>query len=59
MADWLEKAGLTVEETVDLSPDTDRDRQLTVTIWLARDQRQAATIDTPEGKRALAVAGRT
>ncbi len=59
MADWLEKAGLTVEETVDLTPDTGRDRQLTVTIWLARDQRQAATIDTPEGKRALAYAGRT
>ncbi len=59
MADWLDKAGLTVEQTVDLTPDTDRDRQLTVTIWLARDKRQAAASETPAGKRALAHAGRT
>ncbi|HTO31817.1 MAG TPA: metalloregulator ArsR/SmtB family transcription factor [Pararhizobium sp.] len=59
MEEWLEKAGLTVEQAVDLKPDTDRDRQLTVTIWLARDQRQASASDTPAGKRALAHAGRT
>ncbi len=59
MAEWLKKAGLTVEQTVDLTPDTDRDRQLTVTIWLARDRRQASASDTLAGKRALAHAGRT
>lgn len=59
MADWLEKAGLTVEQVVDLAPEADHDRQLTVTIWLARDRRQAFASDTPTGKRARAHAGRT
>jgi ArsR family transcriptional regulator len=58
MADWLEKAGLGVEQVVDLKPETDMDRQLTVTIWLARDRRQAAVPDVSAGARALARAGR-
>ena len=40
MAEWLERAGLSVEKAVDLKPESDR--QLTVTIWLARDRRAAA-----------------
>ena len=59
MADWLEKAGLSVEQVVDLKPKTDMDRQLTVTIWLARDLRQATISGEPAGARALAYAGRT
>ncbi len=59
MAEWLEKAGLSVEEVVDLAPEKDRDRQLIVTIWLARNQRQAAAADLSEGGRTLAYAGRT
>jgi len=42
MSEWLERAGLSVEEVVDLKaahPDADA---LTVTIWLARDQRAEA-----------------
>ena len=42
MSEWLERAGLSVEEIVDLKaahPDADA---LTVTIWLARDQRAEA-----------------
>ena len=40
MAEWLERAGLSVEKAVDLKPESER--QLTVTIWLARDQRERA-----------------
>lgn len=58
MADWLEKAGLSVEQVVDLKPETDMDRQLTVTIWLARDLRQAAVSEASASARALARAGR-
>ncbi|QLF70870.1 metalloregulator ArsR/SmtB family transcription factor [Peteryoungia desertarenae] len=35
MGDWLTKLGLTVEKIVDLRPDGDGSKGLTVTIWLA------------------------
>ena len=41
MSDWLSQAGLTLEKAVDLSPDHSRERQLTVTIWLARARERA------------------
>jgi ArsR family transcriptional regulator len=42
LADWLEKAGLDVEEIVDLKPAHSAADALTVTIWLARDRREPA-----------------
>lgn len=42
LTEWLEKAGLAVENIVDLTPAHSADDALTVTIWLARDQREAA-----------------
>jgi ArsR family transcriptional regulator len=42
MSEWLEKAGLAVEEVVDLKPAHSEEDALTVTIWLARDQRAEA-----------------
>jgi ubiquinone/menaquinone biosynthesis C-methylase UbiE/DNA-binding transcriptional ArsR family regulator len=36
---WLADAGLTVEKIVELSPDENVEKGLTVTIWLARDPR--------------------
>ena len=42
LAEWLEKAGLAVEEVVDLKPAHSAADALTVTIWLARDQRDRA-----------------
>ena len=43
LSEWLEKAGLAVEEVVDLKPAHSAADALTVTIWLARDQRERAT----------------
>lgn len=37
--DWLEQAGLALEQTIDLTPADPSADALTVTIWLARDQR--------------------
>ena len=42
LSEWLEKAGLAVEEVVDLKPAHSAADALTVTIWLARDQRDQA-----------------
>ncbi|MFC6445897.1 ArsR/SmtB family transcription factor [Shinella zoogloeoides] len=42
LSEWLEKAGLVVEEVVDLKPAHSAADALTVTIWLARDQRAEA-----------------
>ncbi|MEW9614766.1 metalloregulator ArsR/SmtB family transcription factor [Shinella sp. S4-D37] len=42
LAEWLEKAGLAIEEIVDLKPAHSAADALTVTIWLARDQRERA-----------------
>ncbi len=42
LSEWLEKAGLAVEEVVDLTPAHPAADALTVTIWLARDQREPA-----------------
>lgn len=42
MSEWLEKAGLAVEEIVDLQPAHAAADALTVTIWLARDTREQA-----------------
>jgi ubiquinone/menaquinone biosynthesis C-methylase UbiE/DNA-binding transcriptional ArsR family regulator len=44
IADWLEKAGLALEKTADLAPEGADEGKLTVTIWLARDQRVASNI---------------
>jgi ubiquinone/menaquinone biosynthesis C-methylase UbiE len=40
MSDWLRKAGLDVEQAVDLHPGLQGESGLTVTIWLARDPRR-------------------
>jgi ArsR family transcriptional regulator len=40
LREWLEKAELAVEEVVDLAPAHSDADALTVTIWLARDQRE-------------------
>ena len=45
VADWLKHCGLTVEKIVDLPGGSDRDRALTVTIWLARDPRLLIATD--------------
>lgn len=37
MAEWLGKAGLTVERIIDIPPGGQAERALTVTIWLARN----------------------
>ncbi len=55
MAEWLERAGLAVEKTVDLEPESDR--QLTVTIWLARDRRDAAPATGEDAAHAAAAEG--
>jgi ArsR family transcriptional regulator len=39
MAEWLENAGLEVEEVKDLHAGKQNDQNLTVTIWVARDRR--------------------
>lgn len=39
--EWLEQAGLALEQTIDLSSANGGPEALTVTIWLARDQRSA------------------
>jgi hypothetical protein len=44
MAEWLGRQGLTVEDVIDLPPETAAGRGLTVTIWLAR--RMAANAET-------------
>jgi ubiquinone/menaquinone biosynthesis C-methylase UbiE len=40
MSDWLRKAGLDIEQVVDLHPGHQSGQGLTVTIWLARDPRR-------------------
>ena len=50
MREWLERAGLSVERSIDLTDETRTGSAgLTVTIWLARDKRPvaASTPDTP------------
>jgi ArsR family transcriptional regulator len=42
LSEWLERAGLSVEKVVDLNPVQSDADALTVTIWLARDQREQA-----------------
>jgi len=39
LSGWLADAGLTVEKVVNLEPESDGGKTLTVTIWLARDPR--------------------
>ncbi|MCR9135617.1 MAG: metalloregulator ArsR/SmtB family transcription factor [Alphaproteobacteria bacterium] len=39
LSGWLSDAGLNIEKTIDLQPDTGGGKNLTVTIWLARDPR--------------------
>ncbi|MBP1873743.1 putative methyltransferase YcgJ [Ensifer adhaerens] len=47
MTDWLAKAGLQLEKTTDLSPEGTDGGKLTVTIWLARDQRAVEESEAP------------
>lgn len=56
IGEWLEKAGLALDEALDLAP-KDGDGALTVTIWLAHDRRPAVTNETSEGEKTLAYAG--
>ena len=50
MTDWLRKAGLDVEQAVDLHPGHQSGQQgLTVTIWLAHDPRRLMASQSSEG----------
>ncbi|NEI30922.1 ArsR/SmtB family transcription factor [Rhizobium ruizarguesonis] len=49
MSDWLRKAGLDVEQAVDLHPGQQSGQRLTVTVWLARDPRRLMASQTSEG----------
>ncbi|WP_042119281.1 ArsR/SmtB family transcription factor [Rhizobium etli] len=49
MSDWLRKAGLDVEQVVDLHPGQQSGQGLTVTVWLARDPRRPMASQTSEG----------
>ncbi|PZU20426.1 MAG: ArsR family transcriptional regulator [Shinella sp.] len=44
MAEWLGKAGLTVERIIDIPPGGQAERALTVTIWLARSPLTVAIV---------------
>ncbi|WP_310416361.1 metalloregulator ArsR/SmtB family transcription factor [Mycoplana sp. BE70] len=55
--DWLEQAGLALEKTIDLTPAEGGPQALTVTIWLARDQRPAEGADGAEPL--IAIGGRS
>lgn len=54
--EWLEQAGLALEKTIDLTPAEGGPQALTVTIWLARDQRPAEGADGVEPL--IAIGGR-
>ncbi len=49
MSDWLRKAGLDVEQVVDLHPGHESGQGLTVTVWLARDPRRLMASAGSEG----------
>jgi ubiquinone/menaquinone biosynthesis C-methylase UbiE len=54
MGDWLEKAGLKVEDVLDLKPVGKRDTPaLTVSIWLARAAAQTAKAAQPAPRKLL------
>ncbi|WP_028746306.1 ArsR/SmtB family transcription factor [Rhizobium mesoamericanum] len=57
MSDWLRKAGLDVEQVVDLHPGHQSGQGLTVTVWLARDPRQLLASSASEGAEPI-LAGR-
>ncbi|CCM76959.1 putative methyltransferase transcriptional regulator protein, ArsR family [Rhizobium mesoamericanum STM3625] len=57
MSDWLRKAGLDVEQVVDLHPGHQSGQGLTVTVWLARDPRQLLASLASEGAEPI-LAGR-
>ncbi|WP_027683720.1 ArsR/SmtB family transcription factor [Rhizobium leguminosarum] len=49
MSDWLRKAGLDVEQVVDLHPGQQSGQGLTVTVWLALDPRRLMASQASEG----------
>ena len=49
MSDWVRKAGLDIEQVVDLHPGQQGEQGLTVTIWLARDPRRLRASLESEG----------
>ncbi|RFB91700.1 ArsR family transcriptional regulator [Rhizobium leguminosarum bv. trifolii] len=49
ISDWLHKAGLDVEQVVDLHPGQQSGQGLTVTVWLARDPRRLMASQLSEG----------
>ena len=57
MSDWLRKAGLDVEQVVDLHPGHESGQGLTVTVWLARDPRRLMASAASEGAEPI-LAGR-
>ncbi|MBB3540750.1 ArsR family transcriptional regulator [Rhizobium sp. BK399] len=57
MSDWLRKAGLDVEQVVDLHPGHQSGQGLTVTVWLARDPRRLTASAVSEGAEPI-LAGR-
>ncbi|MDR9811346.1 ArsR/SmtB family transcription factor [Rhizobium hidalgonense] len=49
ISDWLHRAGLDVEQVVDLHPGQQSGQGLTVTVWLARDPRRLMASQLSEG----------
>lgn len=45
VAEWLNKAGLDVEQMIDLDADNNSEAALTATVWLARDRRLLIAAD--------------
>jgi len=57
MSEWVRKAGLDVEQVVDLHPGHESGQGLTVTVWLARDPRRLMASAASEGAEPI-LAGR-
>ncbi len=57
ISDWLRKAGLDVEQIVDLHPGHQSGQGLTVTVWLARDPRRLIASSASEDAEPI-LAGR-
>ncbi|EJB07577.1 methylase involved in ubiquinone/menaquinone biosynthesis [Rhizobium leguminosarum bv. trifolii WSM597] len=49
ISDWLHRAGLDLEQVVDLHPGQQSGQGLTVTVWLARDPRRLMASQLSEG----------
>jgi len=55
MNEWLEAVGLEVTEVRDVVPQSGAQDKLTVTLWLARDQRVLMAENLPKQNQELVV----